>query len=910
MTVNTPPFSPTLRIYPGGDPADASTWGAGADISSYIRHPGNDGGQAITYSGGRQNEAAGVDAGTMSLTLDNRTGIFSTRNPLGTWYGDLRRGTPVVLAMQSGSDTFTRTVSGGLGTSSGGGAWVSTGVWSTDGTAATGAAAAANFASAPLLSGSDCRNLDGRVTVWPTVVATGAAVLYGFTARAVDINNLLLFSIEFTSTATVVVKIWRDVANVLTTLATATVGGAYAANDKWRLRVQCDGTALRLKAWKPASPTTPDADEPADWSATTTDTVAAGTKCGLWLWRLAGNTNAGTVNFKYDDYVVEVPEFTGQVVQWPTRWDTTGANCWAPIQAAGILRRLRQGRGPVRSPLTSQLSAQAVTGYWPLEDGTDSRSFAAVTASPPATFTYGTVNPGADTTLAGATRAPVFTTATSTIRASTPAKQTTPGYYVMWFMKLASLPATRTKIASFPKATGASAGAAVTWDILIEAGGVNYTVEGKDSTGAIVETDTVAHGVTLTNWVAVAFGQVHGGISATWFLEWHEVGLTEYWLIAGSEATVIVPKVTTVTLGGTDLNGAAYAHLWIGEDTLPFIDDDFSLVSDGFRSELASARVARICAQENIPVVVEDGDSEPLGPQPNGDAITIMQDAEAADMGILYEYGSGLAYRPRGARYSRAVDFALSVAAGQLADTPEPIEDDQRVANEWAVSRVDGSTATAVDAEHQAAEGRYAQAATINVQTDDVLADHAAWRVHLGTWPALRWPGLTLNFARTPSLISTWRTAPFMPRITVDTGLDQVAGSDPDVFAEGFSATLTPTTWLITQNCTDAKMWDVPSLDGETRMDTDGSELAADVSTTAVSFSVATTSGPVWMTSAAYPAEFPFGATLGGEDVTVTAITSTTSPQPFTVTRSVNGVVKAHLAGTAISLSDPTYLVP
>jgi hypothetical protein len=40
----------------------------------------------------------------------------------------------------------------------------------------------------------------------------------------------------------------------------------------------------------------------------------------------------------------------------------------------------------------------------------------------------------------------------------------------------------------------------------------------------------------------------------------------------------------------------------------------------------------------------------------------------------------------------------------------------------------------------------------------------------------------------------------------------------------------------------------------------------------------------------------------------VTAVSGGSSPQSFTVTRSVNGVVKAHLTGAAVDLADPTYL--
>lgn len=89
------------------------------------------------------------------------------------------------------------------------------------------------------------------------------------------------------------------------------------------------------------------------------------------------------------------------------------------------------------------------------------------------------------------------------------------------------------------------------------------------------------------------------------------------------------------------------------------------------------------------------------------------------------------------------------------------------------------------------------------------------------------------------------------------------------------------------------------------RADTDASQLAAAATSTATSLSVAITSGPRWVDSATYPAEFPFDITVGGERMRVTAVTGTTSPQTFTVTRSTNGVVKAQSAGTDVRLADP-----
>jgi hypothetical protein len=89
-------------------------------------------------------------------------------------------------------------------------------------------------------------------------------------------------------------------------------------------------------------------------------------------------------------------------------------------------------------------------------------------------------------------------------------------------------------------------------------------------------------------------------------------------------------------------------------------------------------------------------------------------------------------------------------------------------------------------------------------------------------------------------------------------------------------------------------------------MDNGTSTLASGVTTTATSFSVATAAGdPLWTTAVG---DFPMSATVGGELVTVTAIAGASSPQTFTVTRSANGVVKAHSAGALVQVFPPLYV--
>ncbi len=51
--------------------------------------------------------------------------------------------------------------------------------------------------------------------------------------------------------------------------------------------------------------------------------------------------------------------------------------------------------------------------------------------------------------------------------------------------------------------------------------------------------------------------------------------------------------------------------------------------------------------------------------------------------------------------------------------------------------------------------------------------------------------------------------------------------------------------------------------------------------------------------------DFPFDVAMGGEQIAVTAVTGTSSPQTFTVVRSKNGVVKAQTAGADVRLFSP-----
>lgn len=901
MPVNGPPFPVKVWLYPGANPsANATSWPVETDISAYVRYPGSDGGQAIEYTAGRGDEASQVDPSTMNLTLDNRDGRFSTRNVAGPYFGLLRKGTPIRMGVVSGLDTFTRTSSSGWGSADSGHVWAISGTaadWTTDGTRGLLTFPTANQARIAVATGATSLDVDVTMVAAPAAVSTGASIVAGPIVRRTDNANQISARLDFTTGGTTLIRLVRTVNNVSADLATTSLPTVYTAGQRWKVRCQADGSTIRMKAWPEATA------EPA-WQISGTDNLLTGAAVGIYFARISGNTNAAP-QIAVDDYVVTCFEFTGSVVQWPLRWDKSSKNSWAPIQAGGSLRRLIQGKGTLKSPLARQLPSYKPTGYWPLEDGAGATVFGSA-AGTNAAATFVGVDPATDTSLAGGGPAPSLSATNGRISGAIVKKLITggTGFSFMFFTKFDSgLPVTDTVMASISTTV-----LATRYDMSISSTGV--TIKAIDINGTAIATVTNAFGsIDTSQWVAwqLETENVAGVINFAFI--WHQVGKTVYLAQSGTlpgGLTGATPTMSKWTLGGTNLPvGTSFAHVWCGPNTLPFVDDNFSLVSSGYAGELAAARVARLCAEQGIPVTIEPGDSAPVGIQPQNNIISALRSAESADMGILYERGVGLGYRPRFARYNQPVAMALTVAAGQVDDPPEPIDDDQRLRNQITVSRDGGSYAVALDQASIDADGLYEDSITINAFQDDVLPNHAGWRLYLGTRPDLRWPGLSLDFARNPDLLQAWRARGFGPRMTVATGLTQLVGADPDVVVEGYSGTLWPHGWKVKLNCSSAMTWDVATLDSVTappRADTAGSVLQVGVSTTATSWTVDTTVGPAWNPATT----FPFLIQCEGEVVQVNSITGAgPTGQVFSVTRSVNGIVKAHLALAPLSLAQP-----
>lgn len=881
----------SVWIAPGADPAgDPGDW-TWTEITDDVRTSGG-----IVIEGGRGDEASKVDPGRCTLLLDNRSGNYSPRNPLGDWYGDLAKNTPLQVRVDRVSDTFTRSVGAGLGwgTATSGQDWThtSTSAWTVNTNKGRMSLAAANTAAYAILDEAIGRDVDFLYSATPPVVASGAPWISTALVRYSDSSNLYRIHTEFKPANVITVKIHREVdgsgADLIENLST---GVTYTAGQKIWTRVQADGPTIRARIWQDGS------SEPTTWTVEYDDTVSpTGAGAGFYQWRFTGNTNSTYIEL--DDVSIVAPLFTGTVAEWPVRWDQSGNDCVTSIQASGILRRLQQGRSPLRSPLYRQLTRYTPAGYWPLEDGSDATSASsAVSGGARAsvldvTFAADDTLPGAETTLKinG-----ISSRVTGRVLRSTGA-----GFSALFLLKLNALPGSKTTLIEW----GCS-GTVKTWRISGDATGI--IVDGLDADGTVITGGgaATAYTVTPTRWCAYQLEAVASGGNIDWDFSWHQVGTQTFYAISALKAGTVGRITSFLIPGSTGLTDATFGHIYAGADTLPFVDAGFSLVSNGYAGELASERVARLCAEEGVRVAVEAGDSQAMGRQQVATFLDLLQTIEDADVGVLYEQGTALAYKPYGARLNVASSFELDVAQGHLAAPPDPTDDDQRVRNDVTVQRDSGGSAREADDAHIALNGRYDESVTANVEVDDQLADLAGWRLHLGTWDEMRWPRIELNLARNPSLIPYWVPARVGTRFTIANPPDQVAGEDIDVVIEGYSQTLTPYGWDVALSCAPARPWDVGVTDDtDARVDTDGSTLASSCTSSATSMSVTSTDARLWTTSGA---EFPFDLNVGGERVTVTAISGASNPQTFTVTRAVNGISMAHASGTDVRLWSPTY---
>lgn len=615
--------------------------------------------------------------------------------------------------------------------------------------------------------------------------------------------------------------------------------------------------------------------------------------------------------------------FTGEVPAWPQKWDTTGTDVWVPIEAAGIMRRLGQGKKPLRSALRRYVPKNSfVKAYWPMEDGQDSTNFASGLSSGKSMKITGRANiqfASQEVIRGGSENLPILQSGASAFGqvGSMQPPTVLPWRVDTLFFMEAQPAGYRACIAVY--VLGSSNIARYEIQCFTNLRFIAFDEDGAtafSSTGAVtLPADFYGSWVRLSMWV-----QEVGGPSVDFIVKAQSLDGRTFDTLADAISPFNAGRPSSAGINVVASDARGLGHVTVSSDTVFVSNDPFGQAYNGHTFETANDRFVRLCSEEGIQyeTVGFNIDGESMGPQKAIKLIELLQECADADQGILYEPRDflGLALRSRQGVYNQMPILALDYTSGALASVPEPVDDDQLTRNDVTVSQPDGSSARVTLDEGALSTqdapdgvGVYDEDFPANISADERLADLASWRVHLGTVDEARFPLIHLHlhndvFASDADLTSAAVMLDIGDRFTIE---NVPAWLGPDLItllAQGFTETLSNFTRDIRINASPESPWQIAVAQaaiGATgdKADTDGSELFESIDEVDTSFQVSTTRGPLWTQ---VDAEDGFDIFVGGERITVTDIAGGSSPQIFTVTRSVNGVVKSHLVGTKVRL--------
>lgn len=617
--------------------------------------------------------------------------------------------------------------------------------------------------------------------------------------------------------------------------------------------------------------------------------------------------------------------FHGEVAAWPIGWDYSEGDIWATITAAGIRRRLSQGQTPLRSALErAALALTGLAGYWPMTDPTGSLAFASATGGDAADI-GGAVDFATNTTAFPDLDAlPTFQGASAIADLPTMAAGTVEA------RALVLLPSGGGGVI-YPLITIAFTGGSVGYaELAVLANTGQLALQLFDSAGAfIVGASTGTVDDIRDRPVTLVMSVDQNGANLDLALDViTAAGVVTTYTDSAATLTLGTPATIAIGSSGPIAARAPLDEVTIGQLTIAATESAAGALQDaltGYAGETAADRIDRLCTEEGVTVTIlgDAATSAAMGPQLPGDFLALIDEAATSDGGILSEDANAFVYRTRENLYDQTPtayvtsEVTIDYAAKQL-DALEPVEDDLALVNDLTVTREGGSSAryeltTGALSTQDPPDGvgRYDSALTLSLYGDDQLADQASWRVHLGTVDEPRYPTIGYDLTTTP-------LAGIRGDLTLMVEGDALRITNPPTFAgapddirallAGWSETITNHRWQISATGIPATPYDVGVYDDEgdflteeagSRYSPDTCVLAEDLTTVETGADV-TTTGALWTA-----ADQPFDLWVGGERVTVTAVTGAANPQTLTLTRSVNGVVKTHLTGAQVRLWQP-----
>jgi hypothetical protein len=619
--------------------------------------------------------------------------------------------------------------------------------------------------------------------------------------------------------------------------------------------------------------------------------------------------------------------FWGEISAWTPGADDTNSDQYVKIEASGITRRMGATNAPQAPALMREIATQSPLAYWPCDEQSGATSIASGLLGGAAIKVNGTPDYASYSKLACSNALPQIASSTWT----SPTLQGVDLTNGVTLAFLLAIPesgiASDSNLLRMPftyNNSGVKGSGAVGLGVLSNGQlSINATPL-VGSAGAV--TGTVP--LVGTNGVMIYVGVKHSGGSINFGL-WYQgendtspvlVG-TSSWTASGSTDHA----VRTFVFNQDQLTFGTTASVYIGNITVwdgyaPGGTYEFNSIG-AYAGEAAGTRFARICTEEGISHTVNNpSNSSAMGPQLAKSTLDLLRECEATDLGIMYEPRDsfGLGYIVRRDLYNQDVTLELDYEAGDLSSQLQPTFDDKDVENDVTVQRSGGSSARYVVDSNSALStqdppdgvGAYSSSVTVSLADDSQCYKQAGWRAHLGTVDEERITsvGIAMENPRFANDVDFqddgYSVAPGSRiKVTNPPGWADVV----DQIVQGYSEKFDNYTHDITFNTVSAAPYNtavavVTPSTTTAKADSLTSTLGADIDDDDTSLSVAVT-GVLWSTTAD-----DFDIIVGGERMTVTAVSGTSSPQTFTVTRSVNGITKSHSSGEQVRLYKPAIV--
>lgn len=576
--------------------------------------------------------------------------------------------------------------------------------------------------------------------------------------------------------------------------------------------------------------------------------------------------------------------------EWQPEWDTSGDDASTPVTGGGLLRRLQMGESPLQSTLRRRVGAASnLRAYWPMEDGENTVNAASAIPFGRALWTGG-MTFQADGTLGGS-RALPEAEGLGRMQAFVP----TAGHGLLdpWTVNMVyrytgTRPTSPTEFLEWY-----SSGTMSRWRILMQNGAC--TIRAYDRAGDIAIDQVGGVGDDVwDDFVRFRFTCDQSGGTVNWRLTFINIGQGGGSIAGSFSGSAGAVSEINTNFGTQISNGRLIVgHLSVLDGGIADTDP-YNYADHGYTAERAADRVVRLAAEEGVPLrlVGSAYTSPPMGPQHVGTFTEILQSCADVDGGVLYEDPErlGLIFRTRETMERQTP--ILTMTYDRLVQPLRPSDDDQLSRNEITRTRTDGGSFVAEQFTGPMSTnlppngiGRYTDSQELNVHHDAQLQYQAGWALHKGTWNEARYKKITilLHKPENADLIEPLLQMQVGDLIRITDMPDFLPPGPVDLIVEGFREIITGLTWVVELNCSPGGIWDVGVVDGGTagtgdignRADTAGSELLVGVTDSATTAYVQTTNGPQWISTPTHGSQFPFDVTMGGEQVTVSAITGT-----------------------------------